>query len=151
MPTAPLQELEGLQNALPPYLRNLTCDAANVLVWHVLLLPERPPYNLKAFSLRLNFPNDYPFKPPKVTFTTQIYHPSVDVNGQVCLPIISNQDWTASTKASQVLEVLSKLVNNPEQGQPLRLKLAEELEQDPELFHKKAKELTLQFGVDLPS
>ncbi|XP_012580624.1 PREDICTED: ubiquitin/ISG15-conjugating enzyme E2 L6 [Condylura cristata] len=144
-------ELEDLQKALPPYLRSLTSDDASVLVWHVLLLPERPPYNLKAFGLRLNFPNDYPFKPPKVTFTTQIYHPSVDVDGQVCLPLISSQDWTPSTKACQVLEVLNELVNSPERGEPLRLKLAEELEQDPGLFDENAREFTLRFGVDRPS
>lgn len=34
-----LQELEDLSKELPPYLRNLSSDDANVLVWHVLLLP----------------------------------------------------------------------------------------------------------------
>lgn len=35
----PLQELEDLQKKPPPYLRNLSSDDANVLVWHALLLP----------------------------------------------------------------------------------------------------------------
>nr|KAF6439431.1 ubiquitin conjugating enzyme E2 L6 [Molossus molossus] len=76
------KELEDLQKELPWYLRNLVCDVANVLVWHVLLLPETPPYNLRAFQLRINFPREYPFKPPTVTFTTRIYHPNVDTDGQ---------------------------------------------------------------------
>ncbi|XP_028356720.1 ubiquitin/ISG15-conjugating enzyme E2 L6 [Physeter macrocephalus] len=95
------KELEGLQKELPRYLRNLFSDDANVLVWHALLLPEKPPYNLKAFNLRISFPEEYPFKPPTVTFTTRIYHPNVDSNGRVCLPIISKENWKPFTKTCQ--------------------------------------------------
>ncbi|XP_004315601.2 ubiquitin/ISG15-conjugating enzyme E2 L6 [Delphinus delphis] len=145
------KELEDLQKELPRYLRNLFSDDANVLVWHALLLPEKPPYNLKAFNLRISFPEEYPFKPPTVTFTTRIYHPNVDSNGRVCLPLISKENWKPFTKTCQVLEALNVLVNKPDLGQPLRLELADQLTQDPELFNRRAKEFTLQFGVDRPS
>ncbi|XP_066893366.1 ubiquitin/ISG15-conjugating enzyme E2 L6 isoform X1 [Kogia breviceps] len=98
------KELEGLQKELPSYLRNLLSDDANVLVWHALLLPEKPPYNLKAFNLRVSFPEEYPFKPPTVTFTTRIYHPNVDSSGRVCLPVISKENWKPFTKTCQGLE-----------------------------------------------
>uniref|UniRef100_A0A9L0S5C2 E2 ubiquitin-conjugating enzyme n=1 Tax=Equus caballus TaxID=9796 RepID=A0A9L0S5C2_HORSE len=95
------KELEDLQKQLPRYLRDLFSDDADVLVWHALLLPEKPPYNLKAFKLRINFPEEYPFRPPTVKFTTKIYHPNVDSDGQVCLPIISNENWKPCTKTCQ--------------------------------------------------
>lgn len=62
---------------------------------------ERPPYNLKAFNLLISFPEQYPFMPPTVTFTTKIYHPNVDSSGQVCLPIISRENWKPYTKTCQ--------------------------------------------------
>ncbi|XP_028018228.1 ubiquitin/ISG15-conjugating enzyme E2 L6 isoform X2 [Balaenoptera acutorostrata] len=65
---------------------------------------EKPPYNLKAFNLRISFPEEYPFKPPTVTFTTRIYHPNVDSSGRVCLPIISKENWKPFTKTCQGLE-----------------------------------------------
>lgn len=145
------KELEDLQKELPKYLRNLCSEEDNVLVWHALLLPERPPYNLKAFRLCISFPREYPFQPPTVKFTTRIYHPNVDRDGRVCLPIISKKNWKASTRTCQVLEALNMLVNQPEPGQPVRLELAEQLTQDPELFDQMAQEFTLQFGVDRPS
>ncbi|XP_076972337.1 ubiquitin/ISG15-conjugating enzyme E2 L6 [Tamandua tetradactyla] len=145
------KELEDLQKTPPRYVRDLFSDDANVLVWHMLLLPDQPPYNLKAFSLCISFPADYPFKPPTVKFTTKIYHPNVDENGQVCLPIISNENWKPCTKTCQVLEALHMLVNKPELGQPLRVELADMLTQDPELFKKNAEEFTLRFGLDRPS
>ncbi|XP_007952053.1 ubiquitin/ISG15-conjugating enzyme E2 L6 [Orycteropus afer afer] len=145
------KELEDLQKDLPPYLRNLVSKDANVLVWHMLLLPDQPPYNLKAFCLCITFPEEYPFKPPTVKFTTKIYHPNVDENGQVCLPIISNENWKPCTKTRQVLEALSVLVNRPQLGQPLRIELADLLAQDPEQFNKNAREFTLRFGVERPT
>ncbi|XP_039100938.1 ubiquitin/ISG15-conjugating enzyme E2 L6 [Hyaena hyaena] len=145
------KELEDLQAKLPPYLRNLFSHDADVLVWHTLLLPEKPPYNLKAFHLRISFPEDYPLKPPTVTFTTKIYHPNVGHNGEVCLPIISKENWKPYTKTCQVLEALSVLVNTPDMTQPIRLELADLLMQDPELFHREAREFTLKYGADRPS
>ena len=48
-----------------------------------------------------NFPAEYPFKPPKITFRTKIYHPNIDEKGQVCLPIIQAENWKPATKTDQ--------------------------------------------------
>lgn len=145
------KELEDLRQEAPPYLRHLRSASPDGLVWHVLLLPEQPPYCLRAFRLRLDFPRDYPFRPPAVTFATRIYHPNVDEQGQVCLPLLSSQNWKPHTKASQVLEVLNHLVNRPNLEEPLRVDLADLLARSPEVFWKRAEEFTLQFGEDRPS
>ena len=50
----------------------------NLLVWQGLLVPDAPPYNKGAFLIDLIFPPEYPFKPPKISFRTKIYHPNVD-------------------------------------------------------------------------
>ncbi|XP_006900473.1 PREDICTED: ubiquitin/ISG15-conjugating enzyme E2 L6 [Elephantulus edwardii] len=145
------KELEDLQSKLPGYLRDLDSEKANVLIWNVLLLPDKSPYNLKAFRVGITFPEEYPFKPPRVKFTTQIYHPSVDQEGQVCLPITSSQHWKPSNKAYQVLDDLNMLVNTPEESQPLRIELAELLAQNPKKFYEEAKAATLRFGVQRPT
>ncbi|XP_033059757.1 ubiquitin/ISG15-conjugating enzyme E2 L6 isoform X1 [Trachypithecus francoisi] len=145
------KELEDLQKKPPPYLRNLSSSDANVLVWHALLLPDQPPYHLKAFNLCISFPPEYPFRPPTIKFTTKIYHPNVDESGYVCLPIISSENWKPCTKTCQVLEALNVLVNRPNIREPLRMDLADLLTENPELFRKNAEEFTLQYGVDRPS
>lgn len=33
----------------------------------------KPPFNRGAFRLKIAFPPEYPFRPPKVNFVTKIY------------------------------------------------------------------------------
>lgn len=68
---------------------------------HYFIFQENPPYNKGAFRIEINFPAEYPFKPPKINFKTKIYHPNIDEKGQVCLPIISAENWKPATKADQ--------------------------------------------------
>lgn len=145
------KELEDLLKELPPYLHQLSSDEANVLVWHMLLLPDQLPYRLKAFHLRMDFPREYPLMPPTLRFTTKIYHPNISEDGLVCLPLISTENWKPYTKAYQVLEALSILVNRPNLDEPVRLELADLLTQHPEMFRQRAEEFTLEFGMDRPS
>lgn len=145
------KELEDLLKELPPYLHQLSSDEANVLVWHMLLLPDQLPYRLKAFRLQMDFPREYPLMPPTLRFTTKIYHPNISEDGLVCLPLISTENWKPYTKAYQVLEALSILVNRPNLEEPVRLELADLLTQHPEMFRQRAEEFTLEFGMDRPS
>jgi ubiquitin-protein ligase len=50
---------------------------------HTYFSQENAPYNKGAFRIEINFPAEYPFKPPKIAFKTKIYHPNIDEKGQV--------------------------------------------------------------------
>ncbi|XP_061465630.1 ubiquitin/ISG15-conjugating enzyme E2 L6 isoform X2 [Rhineura floridana] len=144
------KELDAIKRSGFRCLRDIEVDVNNVFLWKGLLVPDDPPYNKGAFRIEISFPSEYPLKPPKVTFKTQIYHPNVDEKGQVCLPIISTENWTPSTKANQVIQSLIMLVNRPEPDHPLRADLAEEFTKDHERFLSKAEEQTCKFSEKRP-
>lgn len=144
------KELEDIKRCGLKYFCNIEVDESNLLNWKGLILPCQAPYNKGAFLIELNFPTDYPFKPPKITFKTKIYHPNIDEKGQVCLSIISTEKWKPATKADQVIESLLELVNNPEPEHPLRPDLAEEFSKDREKFMRKAEDFTKKHGEKRP-
>ncbi|CAD5213725.1 unnamed protein product [Bursaphelenchus okinawaensis] len=129
--------------ALPESIcKIIEINEQNFLNWTLLLLPQKDPYSKGAFRIQVTFPAEYPFKPPKIVFNTQIYHPNVDEKGQVCLGIVLPENWKPATKIVQVVHELLDLICEPELDHPLRSELAEEFRQDKKKFFKTAEDFT---------
>uniref|UniRef100_G1Q587 E2 ubiquitin-conjugating enzyme n=1 Tax=Myotis lucifugus TaxID=59463 RepID=G1Q587_MYOLU len=143
-----VKELEETRKRGMKNFRNIQVDEANALTWQGLIVPDNPPYDEGAF--RINFPEEYPFKPPKATFKMKIYHPNVDDKSQVCLPVISAENWKPATKTHQVIRALIALVNEPQPEHPLRADLAEEYAKDRKQFWTNGEEFTKKYGEKRP-
>ena len=79
-----------------------------------ILGPAGTPYEGGKYQIRFLIPDNYPFSPPKVYFTTKIWHPNVStVNGVVCMNILNN-GWTTSTTLGIVMFSLRALMSAPE-------------------------------------
>ncbi|XP_035632367.1 ubiquitin-conjugating enzyme E2 L3 isoform X1 [Oncorhynchus keta] len=144
------RELDEIRKSGMKNFRNIQVDESNILTWQGLIVPDNPPYDKGAFRIEIIFPAEYPFKPPKITFKTKIYHPNIDEKGQVCLPVISAENWKPATKTDQVIQSLIALVNDPQPEHPLRADLAEEYSKDRKKFFKNAEEFTKKHGEKRP-
>jgi len=145
------KELNDIRLSAQKVFRDIHVDESNILLWQGLICTDQAPYNKGAFKIEIAFPAEYPFKPPKVTFKTKIYHPNIDEKGQVCLPIISPENWKPATKTDQVIQALAALINDPEPEHPLRGDLAEEYTKDKKKFIKNAEEHTKTHAEKRPS
>ncbi|CAH8494580.1 unnamed protein product [Schistosoma turkestanicum] len=132
-------------------LRDLTRNELNFLTWTGKIVLDEPPYNKGAFEIEITFPVDYPFKPPKVKFNTRIYHPNIDEQGQICLPIINPENWKPATKVEHVIQALVAMLRTPEVEHALRSELAEEYAKDPKKFFKNAEEFTRRYAAKIPN
>ena len=104
--------------------------------------PEDSPYEGGSFCLSLEFPKDYPFKPPKVLFTTKVYHPNVKKDtGTICLDILKDQ-WSPDIKVSQVLMAINNLLINPNVDHPLEEEVAKQYKEDRKAYDETAKQWT---------
>ncbi|XP_019938032.1 ubiquitin-conjugating enzyme E2 L3-like [Paralichthys olivaceus] len=144
------RELSDIIKTGIKHFRNIQVDESNILIWNGLIVPDCPPYDKGAFRIEIIFPAEYPFKPPKITFKTKIYHPNIDEKGQVCLPVISVENWKPATKATHVIECLITLVLTPQPEHPLRADLAEEYTKDHGKFMKNAEEFTKKHSEKRP-
>ena len=59
--------------------------------WQATIMgPDDSAFSGGVYFLNIHFPADYPFKPPKVNFTTRIYHPNINANGNICVDILKD-------------------------------------------------------------
>lgn len=94
-------------------------DGQNYFKWTATIIgPVDSAYQGGLFSLIIEFPKDYPFKPPKIRFKTKIYHCNVNDKGGICLDILKDS-WSPALTLSKVLLSICSLLTDPNPDDPL--------------------------------
>lgn len=114
-------------------------DELNMQSWTVLVHGQRlTPYEGKKFMLSMDFPVEYPFKPPRVKFITRIYHPNISVDGDVCIDILK-QNWTPAFNIEKIMLSLLCILDEPNALDPLNLEAGRLFLENRASFNTKAQ------------
>jgi ubiquitin-conjugating enzyme E2 D/E len=108
--------------------------------------PEGSPYEEGVFFLSIDFPADYPFKPPKIKFQTKIYHCNINDTGDLCLDILKDK-WSPQYNISQALRAIHTLLEIPNPDQPLMPEIAKLYKENKEQHDANAAEYTEKFAT----
>jgi len=115
--------------------------------WQATIMgPSDSPYSGGVFFLNITFPTDYPFKPPKVNFTTRIYHPNINSNGSICLDILRDQ-WSPALTISKVLLSICSMLTDPNPDDPLVPEIAHVYKTNRQEYENLAKEWTRKYAI----
>ncbi|KFO36440.1 Myeloid zinc finger 1 [Fukomys damarensis] len=77
----------------------------------------------------------YPHDPPKVKCETMVYHPNIDLEGNVCLNIL-REDWKPVLTINSIIYGLQYLFLEPNPEDPLNKEAAEVLQNNRRLFEQ---------------
>ena len=139
------KELSEIQKDTPA-----NCSAGpnnnDLFNWEATIIgPTETPYEGGMFNLKILFPADYPFKPPKITFETRIYHPNINSNGGICLDILKDQ-WSPALSITKVLLSICSLLSDPNPDDPLAPDIANLYKSNKEEFNRVAREYTVKYA-----
>ncbi|KAF9193419.1 hypothetical protein BGZ50_007491 [Haplosporangium sp. Z 11] len=112
--------------------------------------PNGSPYAAGVFFLDIHFPQEYPFKPPKIVFRTKIYHCNINSQGQICLDILKD-NWSPALTISKVLLSICSLLTDPNPHDPLMVNIAHQYLTDREEHDRLAKDWTSRNLLHHPS
>jgi ubiquitin-conjugating enzyme E2 D/E len=96
-----------------------SCSAApssdeNILHWTGLITgPPNTPYEGGTFHLTIEYPELYPRHPPRLTFTTPVFHPNVSSQGEIGMGEIYSAQWSPAFTARTMLVSLQAMLSDP--------------------------------------
>ncbi|TFK97817.1 ubiquitin-conjugating enzyme [Pterulicium gracile] len=131
-------------------------DDDNMFEWEILIIgPADTLYEGGFLKARLSFPPEFPLLPPKLKFSTPMWHPNVYADGVLCISILhapgedqygfeeAGERWLpVHTVESILMSVISLLSSDrPNTDSPANVDAAKEVRTDFATYKKKVRQL----------
>ncbi|CAL1300348.1 unnamed protein product [Larinioides sclopetarius] len=143
-------ELQDI-NREPPPLCSAVPVGDDLFHWRAAIMgPPDSPYYGGVFFLTLDIPANYPMVPPKVVFTTSIYHLNVKNDGALNSDIFGSQ-WTPAFTISKLLLSICSLLSNPDPRRAVFPERAAMFLTDRKMYEETAREWTRLYATEWAS
>merc|ERR1712098_23193 len=131
--TKDINELE-----LPKTCKTEFPDPDDLLTFKLTIEPDEGFYRNGQFIFSFKIGAAYPHEPPKVKCETKVYHPNIDLEGNVCLNIL-REDWKPVLNLNAVIVGMQFLFLEPNASDPLNKEAAEDLRTNREGFRRNVR------------
>lgn len=115
-------------------------DPNNICHFTLKVRPNEGFYKGISICFEFNVPENYPVEPPKVKCLTEIFHPNIDLDGNVCLNIL-REDWRPVLSITSIIYGLQFLLLEPNTDDPLNKKAADQMMTNPQRFSENVKRI----------
>jgi len=105
----------------------------NIFEFSIVITPQEGFYKNATIQFSFHVPPMFPHQPPKVKCVTKIFHPNIDLEGNVCLNIL-REDWSPILRIQQIILGLQYILLEPNPNDPLNKEAAELQRNNPQEF-----------------
>jgi ubiquitin-conjugating enzyme E2 M len=112
-------------------------DPNDLMNLNISILPGEGYWNNSKIGFKIVVPDDYPFSSPKVTCTSPIFHPNIDLEGNVCMNIL-RLGWFPHMSLNTIVFGLLNLLISLDSTDPLNHEAADLMRDKPKLFAARA-------------
>ncbi|XP_067932166.1 NEDD8-conjugating enzyme UBE2F-like [Watersipora subatra] len=139
------QEIAEIREHLPS---GCAIDIADPDILHEIVLrisPQTGYWKEGTFVFAISVPSEYNIMPPAVSCRTKLWHPNIDMEGNVCLSILRSRSidstgWAPTRTLKDVVWGLNALFGDLLNFEdPLNVEAAEQYTKDKELFIRKVE------------
>nr|CAD2182914.1 unnamed protein product [Meloidogyne enterolobii] len=131
----------------PPALCSAGPIGEDLFTWQAAITgPPNSPYQGGVFYLNIQFPTEYPFKPPQVSFKTKIFHPNISEDGYICLDILQSK-WSPALTISKVLLSICSLFGDANEAHGMSSDALKLYKTDRVKYDETAREWTQKYAM----
>ncbi|GIQ87256.1 hypothetical protein KIPB_009258 [Kipferlia bialata] len=107
--------------------------------WRACIMgPSESPYEAGVFELKVEFPKEYPNRPPTCTFITKVFHPNVGDGGSICASVFDSH-WSCSYTVQALLLNIRSLLEDPNPNSPLNSDAAQLYMKDRRKYNRRVR------------
>jgi ubiquitin-conjugating enzyme E2 G1 len=100
------------------------------------------------FTAHLTFPEEYPQRPPKLKFISEMWHPNVSKDGHVCISILhepgddkygyekASERWLPVHTVETIMVSVISMLCDPNDESPANVDAAKEFREDKKKFKR---------------
>ncbi|CAE1276177.1 UBE2G1 [Acanthosepion pharaonis] len=139
---------ELMKNPVEGFSAGLIDD--DIYRWEVVIIgPPDTLFEEGLFKAHLVFPKEYPLRPPKMTFKSEIWHPNIDKDGNVCISILhepgedkfgyekASERWLPVHTVETILVSVISMLADPNDESPANVEAAKMWREHPDEFKRK--------------
>mmetsp|Transcript_10705 Transcript_10705/g.32777 ORF Transcript_10705/g.32777 Transcript_10705/m.32777 type:complete len:158 (+) Transcript_10705:409-882(+) len=134
-----LTDLKHMRQEPPEGCSASPQNEEDLFIWCATVFgPPETPWEGGIYSLRLTFSENYPEKPPRVRFTSEMFHPNVYSDGTLCLDIIQDK-WSPIYTVCSILTSIQSLLTDPNPSSPANPEAAHVYNTDMEDYKRRVR------------
>merc|ERR1712046_531002 len=137
-----MSDLKEMRQSPPDGLSASPITEDNIHIWYGTIFgPDDTPWEGGIYSMRLTFTDEYPDKPPRVRFTSEMFHPNIYPDGTLCMDLIQD-NWSPIYSACSILIAIRSLLTDPNCASPANPEAAHLFTTDLKQYNRKVRRVS---------